>query len=145
MRVSDAFPSNYLKAVDLQGRTVMATIDRYTIEDIGDDRKPVIYFVDKEKGLVLNKTNANEIAFVYGDDMDEWAGKKIELFSMMVQFQGRNTPGLRVRVPRQQAARPTNGNGHQRPLPPKEATTQDWGDRSPPPATEQPLDDDIPF
>jgi len=107
MRVSDAFPSQYLKAGDLQGRTVTVTIDRYTIEDVGDDRKPVLYFVGKEKGLVLNKTNANEIAFTYGDDMDDWIGQKIEMFSMMVSFQGKNMPGLRVRAIRQQL----NGGG----------------------------------
>src|SRR6185312_1211199 len=107
MRVSDAFPSQYLKSGDLQGRTVIVTIDRYTIEDVGDDRKPVLYFVGKEKGLVLNKTNANEIAFTYGDDMDDWIGQKIEMFSMMVSFQGKNMPGLRVRAIRQQL----NGGG----------------------------------
>ena len=103
MRVSDAFPSQYLKAGDLQGRTVKVIIDRYTVEDVGDDRKPVIYFVGKEKGLVLNKTNASEIAFTYGDDMDDWGGKEIELFSMMVSFQGKNMPGLRVRAVRSSA------------------------------------------
>lgn len=105
MRVSDAFPSQYLKSADLQGRTVKVTIDRYTIEEVGDDRKPILYFVGKEKGLVLNKTNANEIAFTFGDDMDDWGGKQIELFSMMVSFQGKNMPGLRVRAVRQ-----PNGN-----------------------------------
>lgn len=118
MRVSEAYPSAYLKAADLQGRTVNVKIDRYTIEEIGDDRKPVLYFVGKEKGLVLNKTNANEIAFVYGDDMDQWLGQGIELFSMQVSFQGKMMPGLRVRVPRPQPQKPihtappqTHGNG----------------------------------
>ena len=100
MRVSEAFPSIWLKAADLQGRTVMAKIERYDIEEIGDDRKPVLYFAGKQKGLVLNKTNANEIAFVYGDDMDAWVGQTIELFAMQVSYQGKMMPGLRVRVPR---------------------------------------------
>ena len=34
MRISDAYPSNYLKASDLQGRTVVVTIDHCDIEDI---------------------------------------------------------------------------------------------------------------
>jgi len=141
MRVSDAFPSQYLKSADLQGRTVTVTIDRYTIEDVGDDRKPILYFVGKDKGLVLNKTNANEIAFTCGDDMDDWIGQKIELFSMMVSFQGKNMPGLRVRVPRQpQQKMPSNGTA---------GAAQNYqapaSDRNPPPQTAVDLDDEIPF
>lgn len=161
MRVSDAFPSQYLKAADLQGRTVKVTIDRYTFEEVGDDRKPILYFVGKEKGLVLNKTNANEIAFTYGDDMDDWGGKVIELFSMMVSYQGKNMPGLRVRVPRvpqqTRAAQPGNGhpasNGHQRPVHPSatDQLTDPFSDRAPPhqgnggQVADQDLDDSIPF
>lgn len=133
MRVSDAFPSQYLKSADLQGRTVKVTIDRYTIEDVGDDRKPVIYFVGKEKGLVLNKTNASEIAFAHGDDMDDWGGKEIELFSMMVSFQGKNMPGLRVRAIRSSNSAPAPARHVDAPLPAH--VTQG------PPI----LDDEIPF
>lgn len=133
MRVSDAFPSTYLKATDLQGRTAAVKIDRYTIEDIGDDRKPVLYFVGKDKGLVLNKTNANEIAFAYGDDMDDWGGKDIELFAMQVSYQGKTMPGLRVRVPRQKPA-----------LPPQRQAVPN--DRNPPArVVVDDLDDSIPF
>ena len=58
--VSDAFPSNYLKAADLNNRTVKVAIDKVTFEEIGQekDKKPVMYFADVKKGLVLNKTNA---------------------------------------------------------------------------------------
>ncbi len=99
MRVSDAFPSNYLKAADLHDRNVMVVIDRVQMEDIGDDHKPVLYFQGKEKGLVMNKTNANNIAVVYGDDTDDWTGKEIVLFPAMVDFQGRTVAAIRVRAP----------------------------------------------
>ena len=33
--VSDAFPSNYLKAADLNNRTVKVKIDKVTFEEIG--------------------------------------------------------------------------------------------------------------
>ena len=133
MRVSEAYPSNYLKAADLQGRQVNVTIERYDMEDIGDGHKPVLYFQGKEKGLVLNKTNANEIAFVYGDDMDEWIGKKIELFSMMVSFQGKMIPGLRVRVPRYAGT----------PAPKPQQVAPAHNERNPPPSILS--DDEIPF
>jgi hypothetical protein len=66
--INDAFPSNYLKAADLKGRNALVTIDRTEFEKIGEDRKLILYFVGQDKGMVLNKTNASNIAIVYGDD-----------------------------------------------------------------------------
>jgi hypothetical protein len=97
MRVSDAFPSNYMKAADLKGQTVMLTVDNVTMEDLGGDRKPVLHFTDAKKGLVLNVTNARAIEGTHGDDMDAWSGRKIELFAMAVSFQGRTVDSIRVR------------------------------------------------
>lgn len=102
MRVTEAYPSTYLKAVDLQDKTIKVTIDHYQIEDVGDGSKPVLYFVGKEKGLVLNRTNADELSISFGDEMDNWSGKIIELFTMRVSYQGRMVPGLRVRAAQQQ-------------------------------------------
>jgi len=99
MKVSQAFPSNYLKAADLQDRAVRVTMSGYKMEAIGEDQKPVLYFKGKEKGLVLNKTNANNIAAEYGDDMDLWQGREIILFSAWVDFQGKSVEAIRVRKP----------------------------------------------
>ncbi len=98
--VSEAFPSKYLKAADLNNRTVKVSINRVVFEEIGQnkDKKPILYFNGAEKGLVLNKTNATTIGDVYGEQMDGWSGKEIELFSMMVPFNGQNVPAIRVRV-----------------------------------------------
>jgi arabinogalactan endo-1,4-beta-galactosidase len=96
--MSQAFPSNYLRAADLQGRRVRVQISRVQMEDIGGDHKPVMYFQGKEKGMVLNKTNANAIGMFYGDEMDDWTGKMIELFEAMVDFQGKTTPAIRLKV-----------------------------------------------
>ena len=98
--VSEAFPSNYLKAADLNNRTVKVAINKIVFEEIGQnkDRKPIVYFDKVQKGLVLNKTNAVEIAATYGEQMDGWAGKDIELFSQMVPFQGQNVAAIRVRA-----------------------------------------------
>jgi arabinogalactan endo-1,4-beta-galactosidase len=101
MKVSEAFPSKYLKASDLQGRKVKVTISHVEFEDIGQgadkNRKPVLYFVGKEKGVVMNKTNANNIAMMYGDETDDWQGVEVELFEAMVDFQGQSKPAIRVR------------------------------------------------
>ena len=98
-KVSEAFPSKYLKAADLNNRTIKAIIQKYEMEEIGQDKnqKPVLYFKGANKGLVLNKTNACEIAAMHGDDMGGWTGKEIELFSQIVPYQGQNVAAIRVR------------------------------------------------
>lgn len=102
MRISGAFPSKYLKASDLQGHIVNVQIERVEMSDVGTadepDSKPVLYFVGKEKGLVLNKTNANTIAGMYGDDTDDWTEKWISLFEDETDFNGRRVACIRVRL-----------------------------------------------
>ncbi len=98
--VSDAFPSNYLKAADLKNRTIKLKMDKVIFEEIGQekDKKPVLYFAEVKKGLVLNKTNATTIGSVHGQELEGWTGKEIELFEQMVPFQGQNVAAIRCRA-----------------------------------------------
>lgn len=97
--INDEFPSKYLKASDLKRQHVMVTIDRLEHEVINNERKLILYFEGKEKGIVLNKTNARNIADAYGEEMDDWSGQKIILFEAMVDFQGKTVPAIRIRRP----------------------------------------------
>lgn len=99
MKMNDIYPSKYLKADDLQGREVRVTMANVELEKIGDDNKPVLYFKGKDKGVVLNKTNASTISIAYGDDTDDWYDQPLILFSVMVDFQGKVAPAIRCRVP----------------------------------------------
>lgn len=99
MKMSEEFPSKYLKAADLQGREVRVTMANVEREKIGEDSKPVLYFKGKDKGVVLNKTNASTISDAYGDDTEEWYDQPLILFSVMVDFQGKVAPAIRCRVP----------------------------------------------
>ena len=101
MKISTAFPSKYLRAADLDGRQVAVEIASIEMEDVatGEEPKPVLYFVGKSKGVVMNKTNANTIAAAYGDDTDAWMGQPITLFSAHVQFQSRMVEAIRIKVP----------------------------------------------
>lgn len=103
MLISQAFPSEFLKAGDLQDREVRVVMDHVELKDVGDETKPVLFFQGKEKGLVLNKTNSNNIAMIYGDDTDDWAGRELILYPTMVDYQGRSVPAIRVKVPRPMA------------------------------------------
>jgi arabinogalactan endo-1,4-beta-galactosidase len=97
--MSSAFPSEYLKAADLNGRNVRVKMDRVEMKDIGGDHKPILFFMGTEKGMVLNKTNANNISAAYGDETEEWQGKELVLFEAQVDFQGKTVPAIRVRAP----------------------------------------------
>ena len=106
--VNDAFPSPYLRAADLNNRTAKLKMEKVVFEEIGQDKdqKPVLYFVDTKKGLVLNKTNATTIGAVYGQELEGWTGKEIELFSQMAPFQGQTVPAIRVRAAAEEPAPP---------------------------------------
>jgi hypothetical protein len=99
MKGSDIFPSKYIKSEDLQGRDVPVTISHAEMEKIGDDPRLILYFKGKEKGMVCNKTNFGRIAYLYGDETDDWGEKQIVLTSEFVEYQGKTVKGLRVKPP----------------------------------------------
>lgn len=43
-------------------------------------KKPVVKFKETEKGMALNATNGKTIAGLYGNKVEDWAGKKIALY-----------------------------------------------------------------
>ena len=99
MDINAAFPGEFLKAADLQGRQAAVVIDRVEMQKVGDDHKPVAYFQGKDRGLVLNKTNANIIADMYGSETNQWVGQRIVLYSARVEYQGKLVDAIRVQHP----------------------------------------------
>lgn len=100
MKIGAAFPSKYVKAADLNGREVQCIISHVKIEDVGgEEDKPVLYFKEKSKGVVLNRTNATAIAMKYGDDTDDWNDKPILVYPDTTMFQGKMVDCIRMRVP----------------------------------------------
>lgn len=126
---------SFLKTEDLQGRAVRLTIESVSSEDIESDRgkekKLVARFAGKEKGLVLNRTNADSIAEIAdSEDTDDWAGISIVLFPDKTKFGGKTVDCMRIRAVQ------ANGSGKKAAPPP------------PPPdpePVEELTDDDIPF
>ena len=99
MKVSEAFPSKWIAAADLENKNVRLTIARVEMDTVGDDTKPIVYFTKAKKGLVLNKTNSKSIAEAYGDEMDNWAGCELILFPILTDYQGKQVEAIRVRAP----------------------------------------------
>ena len=113
--INDAFPSNYLKASDLRGSEPVVTIDRVAFEPVGRQRemKAVLYFAGKDKGLVLNKTNATKITQLTGSpETDDWSGMRIKLYPSETEFGGESVECIRIK------AAPANGSRQAAPPPP---------------------------
>lgn len=107
-RVSQAYPSKNLSAADLNEQDLIITITGVESQAFDDDAtKLVAYCQEVDKGFVLNKTNARTIAGMYGDDTDDWIGKRITLYPTWVDFQGKQTEAIRVRPkPPREAKKP---------------------------------------
>ena len=99
MNINDQFPTKYLKASDLGGQSVNVVMSHVANDKVGDDQKPILFFQGHQKGLVLNKTNARNVANIYGPETDGWQGKAMLLVPVMVDFQGQSTPALRLHPP----------------------------------------------
>jgi len=136
--IMQSFPSSYLRAGDLNGKTFRMVMKEVVMEDIGGDHKAVLYFQGADKGVVLNKTNATAIADQCGTDTDNWGGKEVEIFPATTMFKGQNVPCIRIRAvaPPAAAGAVPGGKKVQRvPAPQQPAPAVNGGD----------LDDDIPF
>lgn len=92
--------SDYLKAEDIGNNMWTYTIRTADVKEFDNgDRKMVVTFVETEKTLPLNVTNARAIGDLYGPDSDNWIGQRVMLFSMPVDFQGKMVNAIRVRAP----------------------------------------------
>lgn len=101
MNVNDQFPSKYLKAADLKGRRLQVKISEVLKEAINDkDMKIVAYFNGKEKGLVLNKTNATSIAEIaQSPETDNWVNVDVVLYPTKTMYSGQMVDAIRIDWP----------------------------------------------
>jgi hypothetical protein len=103
--LSEAFPSKYLKATDLEDGPAVATIKLAELEKIKgydgkEQAKVIVYFAKKFKPLVLNRTNYESIMDIADSgETEDWPGTKIELYTIPVTFNGKTADGIRIRKP----------------------------------------------
>jgi len=100
---NDFFPSKFLKAEELDA-DLTVTIKIVSTEILTgksgkpDETKPVAYFNEVNKGLILNKTNFAAISKITGEeDSDNWTGKKITLTVIDVDAFGDIVKAIRVK------------------------------------------------
>ena len=108
MKASDFYRSEYLRAADLNGQNVPMIIDRVEAKEVGQEKreKLVVFFRGQDRSLVLNATNNNTITDEYGDSTDEWLGKPVILFATKVDYQGKRTDAIRIRIVKQDVNAP---------------------------------------
>lgn len=113
MKRNDAFPSRYLSKADIPA-PVVAVIASVANEPLGQGQaqevKPVLSFTgDSPKPMVCNASNWDTLEGLYGEESDNWTGKRIEIWvDPTVMYGGKREGGLRLRAP---AAAPANGSG----------------------------------
>jgi hypothetical protein len=96
----DALPSQWLKAADFE-KPGLLTIRKFSIEQLGDDKRPVVWFDEVEKGLALNIVNGSTIEDICGSaDPERWVGHKIVCFKTQTDYQGKRVDCIRIRAPR---------------------------------------------
>ena len=96
MKLNNVFGGDYLKAEDLQGKSVPVVIESVDVKDFDDGKKLIIRFEGKEKTLVCNRTNASILEETLGSsDTDDWIGKRAVLVTKKVEFQGKLVPAIR--------------------------------------------------
>ena len=103
MNINDVYTSssNFLRASDLQGKTIpltIAAIGSHIFNEGKSDQKiqVTLSFEGKEKKLGLNATNARVIASLLGDETDMWIGKKIKIYPTKTDFAGEMVDCIRI-------------------------------------------------
>lgn len=105
MKTNDVFPSKYLKAEDdlFDNGEVIATIKDVQLESLksrerGEESKPVMYFKELPKGLIVNKTNWGICAKLFNsDDSDDWTGERVALVKVDVDAFGDVVQAIRIK------------------------------------------------
>jgi hypothetical protein len=101
------FSSSYRKfftADDVRKEEKELTIIDVSLEEIqGRDQKqkrPIVHVKESELGLVLNKTNYEDLAELYGSrNTDKWVGNTfVAFFNPAIKFGGRLVGGISVRA-----------------------------------------------
>lgn len=111
MKASDFLGGDFIKGEDVKDGPKKVTITGVEVakfEKNGKTERKLQIVVDdagESKKVTLNTTNLTTIQDAYGNETDEWEGKKVVLyFDPSVTYGGKRIGGLRIKVPGQKAA-----------------------------------------
>lgn len=92
----------YLKAAHLGTATPTVTIARREFRTLHprpgvEEVKPVLYFVGKEKGLILTATNQAYLQATFGDEVKNCYGQRVTLHAVTKTVAGRQVDTIIIR------------------------------------------------
>jgi len=81
--VSQTYPSRFLSPTDVT-RPIAVTINAVTVEEFRQrngtqEPRIVLAFRGARKVMILNKTQANTLAALFGDNAEEWINRTVQL------------------------------------------------------------------
>lgn len=99
----------YLAGEMLPADGVTMTVRYVRMEKIeserGSEEKPVMYFQERPKGMVLNKTNAKQLGAALGPETDDWTGAGVHLVPKAMKVAGADRVAIRIKKITQPAER----------------------------------------
>ena len=101
----------YLKAAHLGGKTITATIREIQFVEVHPrpgqvEIKPVMYFAESSKGLILTSTNKQYLRATFGDNIAASHGKRVTLRAVTKRIAGREVDTILIGQPTAQPASP---------------------------------------
>jgi hypothetical protein len=124
----DWYPSNYLKASDLDAGPMVLTVSEIRPQKMQDGKlKPCVFFLEDRRGLVLNVTNKNTLVLLTrSKNPADAVGLRIQLAQTDETFQGRACKAIRIQRPPASAAAaaPASANTGNAPARPKPAAAK---------------------
>jgi hypothetical protein len=109
MNVNDILASKWAGVNDFPPQGVDLQILNVTAESVGEmlEQKVALHLSAGFKPVLLNRTNLQTLAGLYGPDTNGWIGKPVNVFAdHSVMYAGKQVGGVRVRRPVAQAAQP---------------------------------------
>ena len=97
MNVLEMYRSSYLKSDDLNGQAFCFTITDCSAEKVGEgEKRLVLAFLEVSSLMILDRTNTNMLAELYGPETSEWRGKVIKLAPSTTLFLGEIVKYIRI-------------------------------------------------
>jgi hypothetical protein len=99
--LDEAFPSRFLKAADLGGKSRIVEIIAAEQEDLKDmqgkqQKKTVVYFRGMKKSLPLNKTNFEALIRITGEaDSNDWVSHSALIYPTTTEMAGKTVACIR--------------------------------------------------
>ena len=119
----------YLEGLMIKDKPITLTIKGVTQEELtsqrGKEIKLIVHFKERDKSLILNKTNTKQIVKFFGPETNDWHGKKVTLYAEKGTWFGTEGYAIRVdgRLPKQDAVPAAKQNGTNKP-----ALDEKWAD-----------------